>query len=188
MGKFFGMLIVCAALAVSGCSRSTSALNVNTQAPPQPLPSSPSGDIQTGQLDPISNQPIPPGAENPLNPEAPTIGGDVQPSGDSLETASLQPQNGQPLTHESLAGAWNVVSDSPDCRVFLSFTKWSGGYRAGSRRCLSGELASVSAWDVRGSQVVLVDSNGTQIAALSSTGTESYSGTTSSGKPVSFSR
>ncbi|MEM9278711.1 MAG: protease inhibitor Inh/omp19 family protein [Pseudomonadota bacterium] len=194
MGKLTTIAILMAALAVAGCTRSTNALRINTQSPPQPLPAAPSGVVEGQQLDPISGDAL---AQSnldangqPLPLDAPTVGGTEIPT-DGTQTASLDPATtatAAPLTHESLAGAWNVTTDNPDCRVFLSFTQWSGGYRAGTRRCLNSELSSVTAWDVKGSQVVLVDSNGAQVASLGSIGTEQYSGQTVSGKPVSFTR
>lgn len=190
MGRLATLAILLMAVAASGCTRSTNALSINTQAPPQPLPAAPSGNIEGSQLDPISGDAqgqIQYDANGqPISPEAPTTGGEIQPT----ETASLDPSasNTEPLTHESLAGAWNVASDSAECRVFLSFTQWSGGYRAGTRRCLNPELSSVSAWDVKGSRVVLIDSNGAEVANLGSIGSENYSGQTVGGKPITFTR
>lgn len=187
MGKILTALALVACVAAAGCTRSTTnALSINTQSPPQPLPSQPAGSVQSGQLDPISQDRL-------ANGEQVTTGADgttVQPT-DGTQVASLEPQtqaNAQPLNHEQLAGAWNVSSDSAGCRVFLSFTQWSGGYRAGSRGCTSPELASISAWDVKGSRVTLVDSNGTEVASLGKAGTEQYSGNTSGGLPITFSR
>ncbi len=191
MGRFAIFAVLMAAVAVSGCTRSTNALQVNTQAPPQPLPASPACSITGTQLDPITGEVRRYDQYgNPLPPETPNPDG-TQTDANGTEIAALDPNvaaNAEPLTHESLAGAWNVTTDNPDCRVFLSFTQWSGGYRAGTRRCLNTELSSISAWDVKGAQVVLVDSNGGQIAALGQIGAESYSGQTASGKPISFSR
>lgn len=188
MGKSFTALALVLCIAASGCTRSTNALSINTQSPPQPLPSQPAGSLQSSQLDPISQDRYSQGAQNP---QAPNVDGSQleQPQGEQV--ASLQPQQpdtGTPLNHEQLAGAWNVGSDGVGCRVFLSFTQWSGGYRAGSRSCNSTELSAVSAWDVKGSRVILLDSNGTVVASLSSVGSEQYSGATASGQPVTFSR
>jgi len=176
------------ALAVTGCSRSSNALSgVSTQAPPQPLPSAPAGDVQSAQLDPISQS-------TDLNQieqtnEAPVAPG-VAGSTDNNQVAALTPDatSSEPLTHEPLAGAWNVNSDNAGCRAILSFTQWSGGYRATTLRCNSPELSTVSAWDIKGSRVVLVDTNGTQVASLAAVGKDRYAGQTASGKPVSFSR
>lgn len=175
-------------LGLAGCTQSSNALRVNTQAPPQPLPSSPSGTFESSELQPAGPQILDPNAPQTTG----IIGQDgINPSDPSqtTETAALIPNvSDKPITHETMTGAWNVSSDNPDCRVFLSFTKWSGGYRAGTRRCNEPALASVSAWDVKGNQVVLVDGNGSQVASLGEIGPESYAGTLVSGKPVSFSR
>lgn len=194
MGKVVTTAIMIALIIGAGCTRSTNALNINTQSPPQPLPSTPTGAVEAGQLDPITQEQLNAQQSGQLpdgtNPEAPTVGGETAPQ-TGTDVASLDQQasaSSKPVTHEQLAGAWNVGSDAVGCRVFLSFTQWSGGYRAGSRSCQSPELAAVSAWDVKGSTVVLVDSNGNQVASLVSTGTEKYAGQTVSGKPVSFTR
>ena len=181
------------AIAVAGCNSTSSALNVNTQTPPEPLPSVPSGTAQTAQLEPIATPaiqtPVPtPTLAAPTAPTAPLIPEVEAPK--PLETASLsqsEPSN-KPLTHEPLAGSWNVASDSAQCRAILAFTKWSGGFRATTLRCNSPELSTVTAWDVKGPRVVLFDNNGGQVASLASVGTERYSGTTASGKPITFSR
>ena len=185
--------ILLMALAVGGCNRSSNALNISTRTPPQPLPSVPSGNVESAQLDPISqNTPQPENASSvldaPTSPQAPTV--DATQEVKPLETASLEttPASTEPLTHEPLAGSWNVASDSSQCRAILAFTKWSGGYRATTLRCNSPELSTVTAWDIKGSQVVLVDSSGSQVASLGSVGTERYAGTTKTGKPISFSR
>ena len=194
MGNKTSIAILLMALAVSGCNRSSNALNINTQTPPQPLPSVPSGTVASTQLDPISEQTSANPAQSaaldaPTAPQAPTI--EAAPVVEApVETASLEPQqvSNEPLTHEPLAGSWNVASDSSQCRAILAFTKWSGGYRATTLRCNSPELSTVTAWDIKGSKVVLVDGNGAQVASLGSVGTERYAGVTASGQPISFSR
>ena len=193
MGTKTSVAILMMAIAVSGCTRSTNALNVNTQTPPQPLPSVPSGNVQSAQLEPIPQatpQPEVAGTalDAPTAPQAPTL--DATSEVSPVETASLEPQptSNEPLTHEPLAGSWNVASDSSQCRAILAFTKWSGGYRATTLRCNSPELSTVTAWDVKGSKVVLVDANGSQVASLGSAGAERYSGVTASGNPITFSR
>lgn len=193
MGMKTSIAILMMAVAVVGCNRSTSALNVNTQKPPQPLPSVPSGNVQTTQLEPIEQPNVQPevpsaGLDAPVAPTAPPVETpqEVKP----IETASLEPKpvSNEPLTHEPLAGSWNVASDSSQCRAILAFTKWSGGYRATTLRCNSPELSTVTAWDVKGSKVVLVDANGSQVASLGAVGAERYAGVTATGKPISFSR
>jgi hypothetical protein len=71
--------------------------------------------------------------------------------------------------------------------VFLSLTKWTGGYRAASRGCV-GNAAAIAAWDVQGKQVILADSSGNQIGRLYQSANERYDGSTSTGQPISLSR
>lgn len=194
MSNKTSLAILLMAVAIAGCNRSSNALNVNTQTPPQPLPSVPSGTVASTQLDPISqaapeNPAQSAALDAPTAPQAPSV--EAAPVVETpVETASLEPTpaSNEPLTHEPLAGSWNVASDSAQCRAILAFTKWSGGYRATTLRCNSPELSTVTAWDIKGSKVVLVDSNGSQVASLGAVGTERYAGVTASGQPISFSR
>ncbi len=179
--------VLMAALAMAGCSRSSSALDLN-RTPPQPLPSVPTGNVASTDLEPVNPQQVEAPTPENTEPEAPTIGA----ADNTVETAALTTDDttasAEPLKHEPLTGAWNVSSDSSQCRAILSFTQWSGGYRATTLRCNSPELSTVTAWDVSGPQVILKDSEGNQVASLRAAGTERYAGRTANGTPVSFSR
>jgi len=199
--------VLVSAIALSACQRSVSALD--TRLPPEPLPSTPLEPVQTGELAPpgLDGQPsnLTPGVAQPndqlasLDPSA-QQGGQVDANGQFQphQSGDVQIQGGvgtdpaaaggEPVSRESMAGTWTVASDNPDCRIILAFTKWSGGYRAATRRCNSSELSSISAWDVHGSLVVLVDGNGNRVASLQSAGAERYAGSTASGSQVTFSR
>ncbi|MGB7285464.1 MAG: protease inhibitor Inh/omp19 family protein [Salaquimonas sp.] len=168
--------IIVLGLAITGCNRS-----INSIAPagsPQRLPSAPVESVDAGQLPP----PVDPNVTTEA-PEAPQV-----------ETASLSTDNtppapsGEPITREAVSGSWNVDSDNPECRMILAFTKWSGGYRAATRRCNSTELSNVSAWDVKGQQVVLMDAGGNTVARLYQSAGSRYDGTTNSGAAISFTR
>ena len=199
MGKKAVIATILMALSVVGCNRSVSAL---APSPPQPLPSVPSGDLQVTQLDPISGEqtqlnnqngqfdPNAPQTLQPIdgNPNTSSAQTGIDGQNSQTDIASLAPQGGKPLEHETVLGSWQVLTDNSDCKVFLAFTQWSGGYRAGSRRCQSAEVGSVTAWDIKGQQVVLVDANGNTVARLYSSGNDRYDGQTTSGKPISFSR
>ncbi|GIL00505.1 MAG: hypothetical protein BroJett030_04040 [Alphaproteobacteria bacterium] len=180
--------IICASLAAmllaSGCNRSVSALD--PRVPPASLPPAPLDPVQSGTLDPVTGQPLPPATDQP---------GDIQIAAVD-PNAGTQPQSiapppaasAEPVTREGMAGTWTVASDNPDCRIILAFTKWSGGYRAATRRCDAPELSGVTAWDVHENRVVLVDANGSQVATLYSAGPERYEGQTNTGKPIRFTR
>ncbi len=173
--------LVVLGLAITGCNRSINSISPAGSGP-QRLPSAPVESVQTDQLPPPASE-LP-----PVEATAPTA-----PTDPNVEVASVPPSEppagtGEPVTREAVSGSWNVNSDNPDCRMILAFTKWSGGYRAATRKCNSAELASVSAWDVKGQQVVLMDAGGNTVARLYQSSASRYDGTTNGGKPISFSR
>lgn len=168
---------------VSGCNRSVSALDPG--APPAPLPSAPLDPVQSQALDPVTGQPM----QQPLDGGAPGQVASIDPNGGQPQSLGAPPVAGGPeISRESMTGTWTVASDNPECRIILAFTKWSGGYRAATRRCNTPELGAVTAWDVKGSQVILVDGTGNTVATLYSSGPERYDGSTNSGKAIQFTR
>lgn len=181
MGLKTAVSLVVLGLAITGCNRS-----INSLAPggsqPQRLPSAPVELVEQGQLPaPVD------GAVVPVEPTAPQTPG-TQVASVPVDPSTLPQGTGEPVTREAVSGSWNVDSDNPECRMILAFTKWSGGYRAATRRCNSPELANVSAWDVKGQQVVLMDAGGNTVARLYQSGATRYDGTTNNGAPISFTR
>lgn len=182
MGLKTSVSLVVLALAVAGC-QSRSLGSIAPRGEPQRLPSAPVEPVQQAELpQPVDSAALEPNSQDtPTAPTAPAIA-------DAPQQASAPAPTGEPVTRESVSGAWIVASDNPECRMILAFTKWSGGYRAATKRCNSGELTSISAWDVKGQQVVLMDSSGNTLARLYQTANERYDGTTNSGQPISFTR
>ena len=180
-----------AALMASGCQRTVSGLD--TRGAAEPLTAAPVDTVQTTQLDPAQPTQIVPDQQIASADPAlqqPQVPASVGADGLPLEVGATPPPaaSSTPVSRESLAGTWTVASDNPECRIILAFTKWSGGYRAATRRCDTAEIGAITAWDVKDNKVVLVDANGNQVASLASTGAERYDGSTAGGKPVSFSR
>lgn len=177
------MLLV-AALVVSGC---TSSRVGALQTQPAPLTPAPAGTVTGNPLPPPSQPTVAPN-EFPSAPvtETPTIGPvdtpETPPPSSVTEVASAEP-----VTREALVGAWKVSTSGSSCQMFMALTQWTGGYRAASRGC-PGDAANVSAWDVRGQQVVLSDSSGNQVATLFSSGAGRFDGQTVSGRAISLSR
>ena len=170
------LVTAAAVLAVlSGCQRTTfggfpGQNNNNTQLiQPAPISPAPVGGVESSQL---------PDATNNQFPDAPNAS-----SADATQLAA----SAQDLTKEELIGRWTLAADNQTCDIFLSLTKWTGGYRAASRGC-SGQSAVISAWDVQGKQVVLSDSTGTNVARLYKTASERYSGSLTTGGTVGMSR
>lgn len=185
MGSKHAIILLAVVLAASGCNRSLNSIAPRS-AEPNRLPSAPVGAVEEGQLPPpvegeqlAATDPVDPAAQAPVAPAA------ITPQPQNTQAAA---PSGEPISRESVSGTWNVLSDNPECRMILAFTKWSGGYRAATKRCNAPELASVSAWDVKGEQVVLMDGGGNTIARLYKSAGERYDGTTNSGQAISFTR
>lgn len=177
-------LILVAGLALTGCQRfgSGSSSDLPSQSP-APLTPAPVGGVQQSQLPPpgagagtgnTSQFPAAPGATNGANnPQVASTG-----TGNSGAPA---------ISPESMIGRWTVTAAGSSCDLFLSMTKWTGGYRAATRNC-SGMPSNVSAWDVKGNQVVLTDNVGNQLASVQAAGNNHYQGTTTSGQPITLGR
>ena len=179
-----GLSLLAAALALAGCQSSRIGA-LNTQPVVSPLPPQPAGNVSQTQLPPVSSSQFP---DAPVVAGAPTLGDPVTVDpANPTPGAQPQPTNAAPVTREALVGAWRVSTGGSNCQVFMALTQWTGGYRAASRGC-PGEAASIAAWDVSGSQVVLKNSTGDTVARLFSSGASSYNGTLSGGQPISLSR
>lgn len=166
--------VVAALTALQGCQRTSfgglQPQTVQPLAQPAPLSPAPVGGVEAGQLGDATAT-----DQFPEAPNAPTA---------NLEQVA---SNAQPLTKEELIGRWTMASGGQSCDVFLSLTKWTGGYRAASRGC-SADLALVSAWDVESKQVVLTDSAGSNVARLYKTADERYDGSTTAGQAINMGR
>ena len=176
------------AVALSGCTRSSD-FNQGGYLPSRnaaPLTAVPREDVEVGQLTPPgpatnTQQPV---TNSGLDPVAP-LDGTPKP----VEVASApSTDSGKPITRQAMVGAWTVSTAGSNCQIFLALTKWSGGYRAASRGCSAKSISDVQAWDVRGTQVVLIDSSGATAANLYRSGAERYDGSTGGGGAISFSR
>lgn len=124
----------------------------------------------------------------PVVPTAPTAPSTNIAAAPAAEASTMTAETAAPITREAVSGTWQVSSDSSSCRMILAFTKWQGGYRAATRKCTSPELGSISAWDVKGKQVILMDAKGNAIGQLYRSGKERYDGTTNNGASIVFTR
>ncbi|MBP0616723.1 protease inhibitor Inh/omp19 family protein [Jiella mangrovi] len=177
-------------LFAAGCSRSTSPYADNGPPPLQPVPS---GRIASNQLPPPP--PPPPPSNDSMNSDPSMSDADLAsdgtqgnlPADNNTPNTQVASASQQPLSRNSVLGAYKVTTDGGNCQIILSLTKWSGGYRAASRGC-PGKVADVSAWDVSGSQVVLRDSGGSNVASLNSSGGSRYEGRTTGGQSITLYR
>ena len=171
-------LAVAVLATLSGCQRSGFGGMMPMRGPqadpltqPQPINPAPVGGVQSSDLSEPGQSPV------DTDANAPTAAG-----GNQVATGS-----GQAVTKEELIGRWTLSSSGQSCDIFLSLTKWTGGFRAASRGC-SGSMALIAAWDVKGSRVVLADSAGSMVAQLFKTASERYDGSAAGGVGVSLSR
>ena len=170
-----GLVVV---FALAGCQRTNydynSGGNMGGAYNPPPLQAQPVPSVQAGNLPP-------PGAADPNQfPTAPVNTGNTQ-------VASLDPSNALDVTKESMVGNWRVSNGGASCGMFLTLTNLGRGSRGGPRGCV-GDLTSMGSWEVAGKAVVFKNRNGDEIGRVHKNGATSYSGTTSSGQPLSLSR
>lgn len=87
-----------------------------------------------------------------------------------------------------LLGGWTISAAGESCQLFMTLTTWAGGYRASTRGCTSAGLQTVSAWNMDGSQVQLLNDAGTTLARLYPSSKTQFTGQTAGGGPVTVSR
>jgi hypothetical protein len=163
-----------AALLAGGCSVVPSGLFGDRSAAPEPLPPPPTGEVTAAPLPP------PPGAT--LAPAGGLAALDPALRADTAGTVSVD------VARPDLLGAWTLSSAGDSCQLFMTLTTWSGGYRASTKGCTTAPLQSVSAWNLEGQQVQLLDDAGATVARLYPTSKTQFSGQAPGGGPVSFSR
>lgn len=164
-----GLVVV---LALAGCQRTSSDYGSSSLPPLQAQPVSP---VQSGTLPP-------PGVAGSQFPAAPAANQSA-----ALTPNVTPPGNAMDFTKEQLVGNWRVANGSSSCDMFLTLTNLGGGSRGGTRRCV-GPLTTMGAWDVANKQLLLKDRDGNVIGTLYKTAENQFSGSTSSGQPVSLSR
>ncbi len=172
--------LVFTGLIVSGCTQTRFG---GSSQPPPPLVPTPVGAVESNELQPVDQSNI--NADGSIDPN--TVDTNIEPD---VEVAAAPPpaDGGKDVSRQALIGAWQVSSGGVQCQIFLALTKWSGGYRAATRGCAVAALSDVQAWDVKGKQVVLVNSSGTTAARLYRSADARYDGSTATGGAISFSR
>ncbi len=110
---------------------------------------------------------------------------------DRQQTAALsepEPQR-RTLTRTSLVGSWNASEPGGgSCRVTLSSTPALDLYRASASGCSNQEVASVNAWDLRGSEVYLYKQGGAVAARMQASPGSMNGAISQSGAPLTMSR
>jgi hypothetical protein len=178
--------------AVAGCSMmSFGGGGPDNPPPPQPLAAAPMGTVTGMPLPPpdATASVTPPGAVAPSQPA--TSGGlaslgpsPVAPSAVQMPAADGSGQLGR----TDLLGGWTINAAGDSCQLFMTLTTWAGGYRASTRGCTNAGLQTVSAWNMDGNQVQLLNDSGTTLARLYPASKTQLSGQTDGGGPITVSR
>ena len=158
----------------------------------EPLAAVPSGEVQQSTLPPPSDIPNDQFSAVGAMPDA-TNPGDAERINSIGETAVAGPAPGAGsssilLGRTDLLGGWTVSSDGDSCQLFMSLTTWSGGYRATTRGCSTSGLQEISAWNLTGQQVQLLNSEGVQVARLFASSKTKFDGQMESGSGIGFFR
>lgn len=184
-------------LALAGCG-AVGAIGLPTgrDRNPQPSPrditmAAPTQPVESAALPPLG-QPPPdydpgPAADRPIladEPGAAPRGG--VPAADTPAPADVA-ANAPAVGRTDLLGGWTVSASGETCQLFMTLTTWTGGYRASTRGCKTPALASISAWNLEGNQVVL-NADGKSVARLYSAGNGRFSGQLDGGQSVTFYR
>ena len=144
-------------------------------SPPQVLTAAPVGQVTSTPLPP------PPGAmTSPLGTDMASV--DANAGTGPSAAGSVE------VGRTDLLGGWTIASGGDSCQLSMTLTTWSGGYRASTRGCTNPALQKVSAWNMEGRQIMLLDDSGGTVARLHASTKTSFTGQTAGGGPVSFSR
>jgi hypothetical protein len=149
-------------------------------APLAPLAAAPAGSVSATPLPP------PAGAAG----QQPASG--LAALDPALQGTATNPQptatSGAAVGRTDLLGGWTISAAGDSCQLFMTLTTWSGGYRASTRNCKNPAIQKISAWNLEGNQVQLLDDSNATVARLYASSKTQYNGQTEGGGPVSVSR
>ena len=145
-------------------------------ARPAPAPASPTGAVTAQPLPPPGGIGAP-GGETSMASLAPATGSATGPAGGNVTVARTD-----------VIGGWTLNAAGDSCQLFMTLTTWSGGYRASTRGCNNPALKTISAWNLEGGQVQLLNDSGATVARLYASSKTQFSGQTNGGGPISVFR
>jgi hypothetical protein len=156
-----------------------------TAMQPPPLAPAPSGDVTGAALPP-------PGSTDP-SLQSPSALAALDPNlQDTTTPGASSPGATTPgavqLGRTDLLGGWTINAAGDSCQLFMTLTTWAGGYRASTRGCSGADLQTISAWNMEGTQVQLLNDAGATVARLSPSSRTQFNGQTAGGGPISVSR
>ena len=159
---------------------------------PPPLAAAPAGSVTASPLPPpggIDPSQAPSGlaALGPANQAGQGVA--MNPDGSAQVTpAGLPPAGDTSVGRTDLLGGWTVAAAGDSCQLFMTLTTWSGGYRASTRGCSNAALTGISAWNMVGNQVQLLNDKGSTVARLYPSSKTQFNGQTDGGGPITVTR
>jgi hypothetical protein len=186
------MTVAVTAGLVAGCSLMSFGRDEPQSRAPEPLAAAPAGTVTGAALPPPGS--VAPGAVAPP-PAAPTGLAALDPNAQTAmatsgaATATVPgAAGGAPIGRTDLLGGWTINAAGDSCQLFMTLTTWAGGYRASTRGCTASSLQTISAWNMEGGQVQLLNDAGSTIARLYPASKTQFSGQTEGGGPITVSR
>ena len=168
------------AVLTSGCSMLSFGRNEPAAMAPAPLAAAPTGSI-TGAALPPPDGLAPPAAPSGLA----TLDPNAQvPAPAAAVPASASVEVGR----TDLLGGWTISAAGDSCQLFMTLTTWAGGYRASTKGCAIAPLQTISAWNMEGRQIQLLNDTGATVARLYPSSRTQFAGQTEGGGPVSVVR
>lgn len=176
-----------AALLTTGCS-----LNVfggrDRAPPPTPLVAAPAGTVTGATLPPpeggVAGQA--PSGLAALDPNATAVTASTS-GANAVAPVSPAADSGE-VGRTDLLGGWTINAAGESCQLFMTLTTWAGGYRASTRNCTNATFQGISAWNVEGGQIQLLNDAGTTIARLYPASKSELNGQSAGGAPISVTR
>lgn len=154
-------------------------------APLPPLAAAPAGSVSAIPLPPPAGTP-------PAGTDVAAASGlaalDPAAQNASPAAAAAAPAAGVEVGRTDLLGGWTISSAGDTCQLFMTLTTWSGGYRASTKGCKNPAIQNISAWNLEGRQVQLLNDSNTTVARLYASSKTQYEGQTEGGGPVSVTR
>jgi hypothetical protein len=167
-----------AALSVSGCSMNLFGRNEPAYSPPAPVAAAPAGTVTGTTLPP---------PDGSVTGTLPSGLASLDPSADA-GTAASPPAGSTEIGRTDLLGGWKINAAGESCQLFMTLTTWAGGYRASTRGCGNATFQGISAWNIEGGQVQLLNDAGTTVARLYASSRTELNGQTPGGGPVTVTR
>lgn len=174
--RYCALAGVCmSSLVMAGCSVSPFGREAPRQAAqPRPVAAAPTGAVTAAPLPPPSGMETPATGLAALDPS---------------QAATPAPGSGNvAIGRPDLLGSWTISAAGDSCQLTMALTTWTGGYRASTRGCSNDALQGISAWNLEGQQVQLLNDSGATVARLYPASKTQFNGQTEGGGPVSFSR